>query len=309
MSWLLYLSVSSAAIAAAPTDAELLAYIKGRSTLQRITPTRVDMAAQVISRCNIDAVLLKPGEIPVENPHLKAKFHTYANAPAVLPVFDPWGRFPEGSLLVKEKFSETGETQLFTGMWKREQGYFPETGDWEFFTVDATAGRIAERGRLPKCAACHEEMVKGDHVSRDYIIPAQITDGRIILHSSGATTHGEKLRYEEPEKKNTLGFWVDPADWAEWEFNVTRPGTFDIHLWQGCGPGSGGSEVSITTAGQTAGFVVEETGHFQNFKERVVGRVRFEKTGPQKLELRALKKPGAAVMDVRLIVLTPVKQE
>lgn len=306
--WLLFLSLSSSSIAAAPTDAELLAYIKSRSTLQRVTPSRVDMAAQVVSRCNIDAVMPKPGEVISENPHFKAKFHTYANAPAALPIFDPWGRFPEGSLLVKEKFSEEGRTLLFTGMWKRDDGYFPETGNWEFFTVDAAASRIVERGKLPKCAGCHEEMVKGDHVSRDYIIPAQITDGRIVLHSSEAAAHGEKLHYEEPENKNTLGFWVNPTDWAEWKFVVARPGSFDIHLWQGCGPGSGGSEASITTADQTASFVVEETGHFQNFKERVVGRVKFEKAGPQSLQIRALKKPGVAVMDVRMIVLTPVKE-
>jgi len=304
--WLLFLTLASVAMGAAPTDAELLDYIKNRNTLERITPVRVDMAAQVVSRCSIDAVVAGTNA-PPENPHLMAKFHTYANAPAALPIFDPWGKFPAGSLLVKEKFSEDGKTELFTGMWKREDGYFPEVGDWEFFTVDATAGKVVERGRMPKCADCHEDLVKGDHVSRDYIIPAQLTGGRIVLHASEATTHGEKLRYEEPEKKNTLGFWVDPADWAEWKFNVNRPGTFDIHLWQGCGPGSGGSEVSVSAAGQTITFRVEETGHFQNFRERVIGRVRFEKTGPQKLELRALNKPGPAVMDVRQIVLTPVK--
>jgi hypothetical protein len=173
--------------------------------------------------------------------------------------------------VVKEKFGPDGKTELFTGMWKREEGYFPEVGNWEFFTVDGAASKIAERGKLPKCAACHQEMEKGDHVSRGYIVPAQITDGRIVLHSSNATAHGEKLHYEEAENKNTLGFWVNPADWADWGFEVTRPGTFDIHLWQGCGTGSGGSEVAIIAAGQTVRFTVEETGGFQNFKERVVG--------------------------------------
>jgi hypothetical protein len=35
--------------------------------------------------------------------------------------------------------------------------------------------------------------------------------------------------------------------------------------------------------------------------------VKFEKTGPQRLEVRAEKKPGLAVMDLRLVVLAPVK--
>lgn len=307
--WLMCFSLSSAAMAAAPTDAELLSYIKNRSTLERVTRVQVVMAAQVVSRCNIDAIPPGNKDVPIANPHLKAKFHTFANATAALPIFDPWGKFPIGSLLVKEKFSDKGETQLFTGMWKREEGYSPEVGNWEFFTVDAATSKIVERGKLPRCAGCHEDMVKGDHVSRDYIIPTQITDGRIVLHSSEAITHGEKLHYEEQEKKNTLGFWVNPADWAEWKFHVAQPGTFEIHLWQGCGPGSGGSEVSIITAGQTATFLVEETGNFQNFKERVVGSVKFDKTGPQSLQIRTGKKPGPAVMDVRMIVLTPIDEK
>ena len=173
--------------------------------------------------------------------------------------------------------------------------------------MDAAAGKVLERGKLKSCASCHGEMEKGDHVARDYIGPAQITDGRIVLHSSKAKTHGEKLRYEEAENKNTLGYWVNSKDWAEWEFQATRTGTFDIHLWQGCGTGSGGSEIAILTAGQMVNFKVEETGHFQNFKERIVGQVKFAETGPQRLEIRALEMPGPAVMDVRLIVLTPVK--
>ena len=296
MKFLISLITSSLAMAGAPTDAELLQYVRDRGSLERVTPALVEMEPGEAARCKSDSVL-------GVNPHEKAKFHTFANAPAVLPLFDPWGKFPEGSLLVKEKFGSDGKSELFTGMWKREAGYFPERGDWEFFTVDRASTKVLERGKL---ASGHHEMGKGDFVARDYLIPAQITGGRIILHSSMAKTHGEKLHYEPEEPKNTLGYWTNPADWAEWEFQVTRPGLFDIHLWQGCGTGCGGSEIEIVTAGQTAKFMVEETGHFQNFKERVVGQVSFEKTGLQRLEVRVRKMAGPAVMDLRMVVLTPV---
>ena len=293
---------SSWAIAGAPKDEELLQYVRNRSSLERVTPALVDMAPVVAARCKSELVL-------DPNPHEKAQFYTFANAAAVLPLFDPWGEFPVGSLLVKEKFGSDGKSQLFTGMWKREDGYFPEVGDWEFFTVDGAASKVLERGKVASCASCHQEMTKGDFVSRDYIIPAQITDGRVILHSSKAKAHGEKLHYEEEQIKNTLGYWTNSEDWAEWEFQVNRPGRFDIHLWQGCGKGCGGSEIGIVMAGQTAVFNVEETGHFQNFKERVVGQVNFAETGPQRLEVRVRKMAGPAVMDLRMIVLTPATSE
>ncbi|OYV06415.1 MAG: hypothetical protein CFE26_06385, partial [Verrucomicrobiales bacterium VVV1] len=55
-----------------------------------------------------------------------------------------------------------------------------------------------------------------------------------------------------------------------------------------------------------ATFTVEDTGHFQNFKERGIGRVTFKETGPQTLEVRPRSKPGGAVMDLRQVILVPV---
>ncbi|WP_193211418.1 hypothetical protein [Luteolibacter marinus] len=291
----------AAPLAAAPTDVELLAFVKERGRQERVTPAPVKMAKAVAERCSIDAVLGK-------RTHGAAAFHVYANEPAALPIFDPWGSFPEGSLVLKEKLGrDDGATQLFTGMLKRERGYFPECGDWEFFTVDAAATRIVERGKIARCAECHEDYPKGDHVTKVYAAPVQLSGGRIVLHASTAEVHGEKLQYEEKEVKNTLGFWVNAADHASWEFEVMQPGTYEIHLWQGCGKGSGGAEVAIGCAGRTCRFTVEDTGHFQNFKERKIGTLRFDKAGPQVLEVKALSKPGVAVMDLRQIVLVPVK--
>lgn len=295
----LLLVLLTGSLAAAPTDAEFLARIKNRAALERVTPAPVDMAAAVAARCSIDAVLQA-------NPHRKARFHVFANAPAALPLFDPWGRFPEGSLLVKEKLDQVGDAPvLFTGMWKREKGYFPECGDWEFFTVDAAVSKVVERGKLARCASCHEGFGDRDHVSKNYIKPAQLSGGRIVLHASTARVHGTKLRYEPEEKKNTLGFWTDPADRASWAFEVTMPRKFAVHLWQGCGKGSGGAEVEIKANGQSLRFTVEDTGHFQNFKDRKIGVLSFDKAGPQSLEVSALSKPGPAVMDLRQILLVP----
>jgi len=289
-------------LTAAPTDEELLKLVKERAALERVTPKPVDMKANVGARCSIDAVL-KPG------PHAAATFHVYANEPAALPMFDPWGKFPEGSLVLKEKFNrEDGKTTLFTGMWKREAGYFPEVNDWEFFTVDGAASKIVQRGKLPQCATCHEDHAKSGGLSRDYVYNAQLSGGRIVLHSRYAQAQGEKLHYEEIEKKNTLGYWTNAGDWAQWHFNVDRPGTYEIHLWQGCGKGSGGSTVNIVSAAQTATFTVEETTGFQDFKERTVGRIHYTATGPQTLEVHATAKPGMAVMDLRQIILVPVQE-
>ena len=80
------------------------------------------------------------------------------------------------------------------------------------------------------------------------------------------------LRYEPLPHKNTLGFWTQADDWASCEFTVTKPGTFTVEVLQGCGKGSGGSEVEVAVGEQTLTFTVEDTGGFQNFKARESAR-------------------------------------
>jgi len=127
--------------------------------------------------------------------------------------------------------------------------------------------------------------------------------GAIVLAAKDAKVHGSKLRFEPQPQKDTLGFWVNRDDWAEWTFTAPHAGSFDVQILQGAGKGSGGAEIEIAVAGQTLSTKIEETGHFQRFVPRIVGRVTLEADRPVTLSLRAKTKPGVAVMDLRQIVL------
>lgn len=132
----------------------------------------------------------------------------------------------------------------------------------------------------------------------------QRPDGVIFLHARQATTHGEKLQYETPQTKNTLGYWVNPADFATWDFEVLEAGPYDVEILFGCGANCGGSEVEFSIGGVKLPFRVEETGHFQNFKSVRLGEVILP-PGAQTLTVRARTKPGPAVMDLRQVLLLP----
>jgi hypothetical protein len=129
--------------------------------------------------------------------------------------------------------------------------------------------------------------------------------GLIALRARDAVTHSVMMRYEPAPNKNCLGYWTNPNDWAEWEFAVTRPGLFDIEIWQGCGKGQGGSDVSVEIADKRFAFVVQDTGHFQNFVPRRLGQVLLAQPGVYSLAVKPLGKRAAAVMDVRELRLTP----
>ena len=134
----------------------------------------------------------------------------------------------------------------------------------------------------------------------------QQASGEIVLRASEATTHSVMMRYEPATNKNCLGYWVTPSDWAHWDLTVTAPGTFDVEVWQGCGNGNGGSDVVVEVGGEKLAFVVEETGHFQNFVPRRIGRVKLASAGKQTLAIKPQRKQASAVMDIRKVRLVPV---
>ncbi len=309
------------------SDAELLEFARNRAIQERVTadPIRIDILTVLLCKRPSPEQQQKDAS----DPHLRAAIHVYASETAVAPLWDPYEKFPVGSILLKEKFDvEKMDTPtLYTGMIKREAGYFPDCGDWEFFTLDGAITQVTSRGKTESCAACHRDFAKADFVSKQYAaLPADhraaFVDGQwrsiesitagssnvFYLPASLAETHGTTLRYEPDERKNTLGYWANVDDWASWKIDVRKPATFQVSVLQGCGIDSGGAEVAVSLADQTLTFVVEDTGHFQNFKWRDIGQVEITAPGEYTLTVKPRTKPGVAVMDLRQIILLPTSE-
>lgn len=138
--------------------------------------------------------------------------------------------------------------------------------------------------------------------------PARATspgaDGSLVLRACDAIVRGKNLRYEPQPHKNTVGYWSVAEDSAEWLLQAAA-GEYSVEILQGCGRGHGGSRVQLSVQDQQLEFVVRETGHFQNFVWRSVGRLQLGGMAERLLTLRCLEKPGGAVMDVRAIRLVP----
>ena len=143
------------------------------------------------------------------------------------------------------------------------------------------------------------------------VVVKQDDDGTILLYGREATIRGTNLRWEPEEKKRTLGFWTKAEDAAEWTFAVRRAGTFDVEVLQGCGTGQGGSDMKVTLDPDGAGpttipFVVEDTGGFQEFRPRTIGRITIAATGEHMLRVKPEKIAKQAACDIRQIRLVPV---
>jgi hypothetical protein len=134
----------------------------------------------------------------------------------------------------------------------------------------------------------------------------QSAEGNITLLAKDATTWSENMRYEPKAEKNCLGYWTEPDDLAEWEFEVTKPGRYKVAVFHGCGGGNHGSEVAVKHGEQELKFTTQDTGGFQNWKEVPVGEIEIKAAGTQRLIIDPQNKVKSAVLDVQKVVLTPL---
>ena len=175
----------------------------------------------------------------------------------------------------------------------------PETTTWEV-TLPEELGEFSG-------VAIFETLEPVELATKPHVVK-QSKDQSVTLASHYVITHGKLLRYEPQPHKNTMGYWANAEDWAEWHVGITHPTEFEVEILQGCGKGQGGSTVEIEIAGSKCQFEIEDTGHFQNFKARKVGTVLVEKTGEFPLKIRTIKKAKVAACDIRQIRLLPVKK-
>jgi hypothetical protein len=77
--------------------------------------------------------------------------------------------FPVGTVIVKEKHAKKDSpTEACTVMLKREKGYNPACGDWEFAYLDAK-GKATHEGKLKNCMECHVARKGADFTFRTYL--------------------------------------------------------------------------------------------------------------------------------------------
>jgi len=224
-----------------------------------------------------------------------------------------WGKY-QALLTYSTAAPDGAEIELEFGG-EKLKGILPSTGSWyRYTTLDLGSLYLAKGGKTTLTVRCTKLTgpaamnLKGVSLipACEGKPPVQSVSGDITLNSRDSIVEGTVLRYEPDPKKLTLGYWVKPTDAGVWRFTVTKGGEYDVEILQGCGAGQGGSDMRLECGGQTLSFIVEDTGHFQNFKPRDIGRIKFEKAGEYELRVAPQKIAKAAAMDLREVKLIPV---
>ncbi len=160
----------------------------------------------------------------------------------------------------------------------------------------APAPATAKTNRKPKSAAAADSP------------PANLTQqnddsGIVTLTAAAAATHGE-LTYRADQNK--IGRWSSEQDWLSWEFEIRRPGKFEVEA--NIGHTEDGSVYEITVGDQKVRSTVSASGSHQKQKAQIAGSLNFSQPGRYTLSLKPVSKKGPVVMSLWSVSLIPVSK-
>jgi hypothetical protein len=150
------------------------AKLKDKTLWTRVNAEPYYISASVDALCRIPTREDYEGERR-RNPHAGTYVTVYVNNAGREAMFSKEPRrFPEGSVIVKEKvgsYSEGHAVILYTLMTKRGRGYNPEVGDWEFSVASGDGAKIEASGKLESCQTCHVTRRASDFIFGTYLKP------------------------------------------------------------------------------------------------------------------------------------------
>jgi alpha-L-fucosidase len=134
---------------------------------------------------------------------------------------------------------------------------------------------------------------------------AQDYDGSVVLPAGEARLHGSDIKYETGHERDNLGFWTNPADWADWTFRVTKPGKFDVTA-EIASLEKASLEVSIGNSKTSRSAAA--TGDYGKFKVVKLGTIEIPSGGKATLAVRPVK-DGWHPLNLKAVRLKPAAAE
>jgi alpha-L-fucosidase len=130
-------------------------------------------------------------------------------------------------------------------------------------------------------------------------------DGTLALGADSAALKGGTIRLEERAGVANIGYWTNAGENVSWKAQVAKAGACAVELTYACPADCAGSEVEVTVGGASVAGKVEATAGWDDYRTLTLGTLTVEAAGPATVTLKATRKPGAAVMNLRQVRLVP----
>jgi tetratricopeptide (TPR) repeat protein len=133
----------------------------------------------------------------------------------------------------------------------------------------------------------------------------QAADGSIRLAAGDAQIAGTKLLVEGGHEEN-LGNWDDAKDRPTWTVEVQKAGDYVPELIYSASPGDAGGKIEISCGDAKSQAAIDATEGWSDYRSLVLPALDI-KAGTVKIAVAATQKPHGYVMNLRWIILKPVK--
>jgi alpha-L-fucosidase len=184
-----------------------------------------------------------------------------------------------------------------------------------FSRDDAGTGNLLVLPKSPVDPACTVVRIQYEGALEPLpfaVSPSKAGDIALLPHD--ATLDGPSIKVEQVgvigDVRHNIGYWLDPAATATWPvaLGAAQGGAFRVEAEIACADAAAGSRVKLEVDGGSAPLelTVPATGGWQSYRVVELGKLDIP-AGSHRVVLRALSKPGEAVVNVRSIRLMPVK--
>jgi hypothetical protein len=146
------------------------------------------------------------------------------------------------------------------------------------------------------------EIKGAPNVDQTALLINQDYDGSISLPASEARLHGEGVQTESSAGHDSIGYWTNPGDWADWEFKVATPGKFAVSV-DVATPDA--TSLDLTAGESHLRADVKTTGSYGKFKTVKFGAIEIAAAGTVTLAMHPVAE-GWHPVNVRSLRLTPV---
>jgi len=141
--------------------------------------------------------------------------------------------------------------------------------------------------------------VKGQPEAIAYFV-TQSDDGRVVLEASDAELTGA-LKVESKYGDPNIGYWINKADTAQWNFKLTAPGKFNVVAELAT---NGQSRFSIAAGDSKIACEAPNTGGYDQFRKLDLGTLELGKAGTHRLVVTP-DASGWSPLNVRRVILEP----
>lgn len=185
------------------------------------------------------------------------------------------------------------------------RAYLLVAPDQALTVTPSDAGQVIS---VPEVAPdANDTVIAADVEGELQVLSQELTqqpDGTIELRAADGEIVGESAKLEGSGEQN-VGYWTNVNDLVQWQVRVNTPGRYTVEVLQASENSSAGSLYVVAVGDQVVAGVTQATGGWGNYKAVPLGTVTISKPGLVDVMLRALRKPGLAVMNLRSVTLKP----